>query len=116
MEKKKILILHTKYRTTGGEDIAVDNEAKSLEKVFDIETLYLSNQEIDSYIKQIKYFLFNNNPEINEKLINKIIPIENEHPYPLDPKAKPQVHKKAGSKHKKNRKSEGSKKKKKRWY
>ena len=51
-----------------------------------------------------------------QKLINKIIPIENEHPYPLDPKAKPQVHKKAGSKHKKNRKSEGSKKKKKRWY
>ena len=53
MEKKKILILHTKYRTTGGEDIAVDNEAKSLEKVFDVETLYFSNQEIDSYIKQI---------------------------------------------------------------
>tara|TARA_X000000368_G_scaffold108809_1_gene84661 strand:- start:22618 stop:23787 length:1170 start_codon:yes stop_codon:yes gene_type:complete len=72
MEKKKILILHTKYRTTGGEDIAVDNEAKSLEKVFDVETLYFSNQEIDSYIKQIKYFLFNNNPEINEKLISKI--------------------------------------------
>ena len=72
MEKKKILILHTKYRTTGGEDIAVDNEAKSLEKVFDVETMYFSNQEIDSYIKQIKYFLFNNNPEINEKLINKI--------------------------------------------
>ena len=64
--------MHTKYRITGGEDIAVDNEVKSLEKVFDIETLYLSNQDIDSYIKQIKYFLFNNNPEINEKLINKI--------------------------------------------
>jgi len=51
-----------------------------------------------------------------QKLINKIIPIEAEHPYPLDPKATPQVHKKAGSKHKKGRKSEGSKKKKKRWY
>jgi ATP-dependent RNA helicase RhlE len=41
-----------------------------------------------------------------------------EHPYPLDPKAKPIVHKsqKTGSKHKKGRKSEASKKKKKRWY
>ncbi|MGB1269128.1 MAG: DEAD/DEAH box helicase [Flavobacteriaceae bacterium] len=51
-----------------------------------------------------------------QKTINKIIPIEEEHPFPLDPKAKPQVHKKQGSKHKKSRKSEGSKKKKKRWY
>jgi glycosyltransferase involved in cell wall biosynthesis len=72
MEKKKILILHTKYRITGGEDVAVYNEVKSLKKVFDVETLYFSNQDINSYIKQIKYFLFNNNPEINEKLINKI--------------------------------------------
>jgi ATP-dependent RNA helicase RhlE len=51
-----------------------------------------------------------------QKTINKIIPIEEEHPYPLDPKAKPQVHKKKGSKYKKSRKSESSKKKKKRWY
>ena len=51
-----------------------------------------------------------------QKLINKFIPVEEEHPYPLDPKAKPQIHKKTGSKHKKGRKSEGSKKKKKRWY
>ncbi len=51
-----------------------------------------------------------------QKLISQFIPVEEEHPYPLDPKATPQVHKKAGSKHKKGRKSEGSKKKKKRWY
>jgi len=51
-----------------------------------------------------------------QKLINKFIPVEEEHPYLLDPKAMPEVHKKAGSKHKKGRKSEGSKKKKKRWY
>ena len=44
------------------------------------------------------------------------IPIETEHPYPLDPKAKPTVHKKQGSKYKKGRKGKGSKKKKKRWY
>lgn len=53
-----------------------------------------------------------------QQLINVQIPIEENHPYPLDPKAKPIVHKskKTGSKHKKGRKSEASKKKKKRWY
>lgn len=51
-----------------------------------------------------------------QQLINTTIPVEEEHPYPLDPKSKPEVHKKPGSKHKKGRKSEGSKKKKKRWY
>ncbi len=51
-----------------------------------------------------------------QKLINTHITVEEEHPYPLDPKAKPEVHKKQGSKHKKGRKSVASKKKKKRWY
>jgi len=51
-----------------------------------------------------------------EKLINKHIDVEDEHPYPLDPKAKPEVHKSPGSKYKKGRKSIASKKKKKRWY
>jgi len=51
-----------------------------------------------------------------EKLIHKNIFVEEDHPYPLDPKAKPEVHKKKGSKYKKGRKSEASKKKKKRWY
>lgn len=57
-----------------------------------------------SYVKKI------------QELINIQIPIEQNHPYPLDPKAKPIVHKKKGSKHKKGRKSAASKKKKKRWY
>ena len=51
-----------------------------------------------------------------QNAINVQIPVETEHPYPLDPKAKPAVHKKQGSKYKKGRKSEASKKKKKRWY
>ncbi|WP_179018370.1 DEAD/DEAH box helicase [Winogradskyella forsetii] len=51
-----------------------------------------------------------------EQSINVQILVETEHPYPLDPKAKPIVHKKKGSKYKKGRKSEASKKKKKRWY
>ncbi|NNE30758.1 MAG: DEAD/DEAH box helicase [Winogradskyella sp.] len=51
-----------------------------------------------------------------EQYINVQIPVESNHPYPLDPKAKPTVHKRKGSKYKKGRKSEASKKKKKRWY
>lgn len=53
-----------------------------------------------------------------QQLINVQIPIEDNHPYPLNPKAKPEVHKskQTGSKYKKGRKGEGSKKKKKRWY
>jgi ATP-dependent RNA helicase RhlE len=51
-----------------------------------------------------------------QKLIKKSIPVVEDHPYVLDPKAKPQVHKKKGSKHKSGRKSVASKKNKKRWY
>jgi len=51
-----------------------------------------------------------------QKLLHTTIPVDEDHPYPLDPKAKPEVHKKKGSKHRKGRKSEASKKKKKRWY
>lgn len=51
-----------------------------------------------------------------QNLMDKKITIEENHPYPLDPKAKPEVHKKQGSKHQKGRKSESSKKNKKRWY
>ncbi len=51
-----------------------------------------------------------------ENYVNVQIPVEKEHPYPLDPNAKPIVHKKKGSKYKKGRKSEASKKKKRRWY
>ncbi|MGJ8550844.1 DEAD/DEAH box helicase [Winogradskyella wichelsiae] len=51
-----------------------------------------------------------------EQAINVQIPVVSDHPYPLDPKAEPVVHKRQGSKYKKGRKSEASKKKKKRWY
>lgn len=56
--------------------------------------------------------------KIIQQLINYQIPVENEHPYPLDPAAKPIIHtsKKTGSKHKKGRKGQGSKTNKKRWY
>jgi ATP-dependent RNA helicase RhlE len=52
-----------------------------------------------------------------QKLINKHIDVVEEHPYLLDPKAQPEVHKSPNSsKYRKGRKSEASKKKKKRWY
>ncbi len=51
-----------------------------------------------------------------QKLMQKLLEVVEDHPYPLDPTAKPQVHKRKGSKYKKGRKSAASKKKKKRWY
>jgi len=51
-----------------------------------------------------------------EKLTGEAIPVEKEHPYPLDPNAKPEVYIKKGSNKKKGRKSAASKKNKKRWY
>jgi len=52
-----------------------------------------------------------------QNLTQASIEVVEGHPYPLDPNEKPQVHKKkSGSKHKKGRKSEASKKKKSRWY
>lgn len=53
-----------------------------------------------------------------QQLIQIQIDVIDEHPYPLDHKVKPIIHKskQTGSKHKKRRKSIASKKKKKRWY
>ncbi|GGK38779.1 MULTISPECIES: DEAD/DEAH box helicase [Flavobacteriaceae] len=52
-----------------------------------------------------------------QQLINTAIPVIDEHPYVLDPKAKREVHRTPGkSKHKSGRKSAASKKNKKRWY
>ncbi len=52
-----------------------------------------------------------------QTLIGKSIPVEKNHPYPLNPNTKAIVHKKAKSNNKKkSRKSKASKKNKKRWY
>lgn len=52
-----------------------------------------------------------------QQLIQIQLDVIDDHPYPLDPKAKKEVHKTPNkSKYKKGRKSEASKKKKKRWY
>ena len=64
----------------------------------------LCSRDEKSYVKSI------------QKLLNKAIPIETEHPYPLEPKPDDKPKKRSGSKYKKGRKSLASKKKKKRWY
>jgi len=51
-----------------------------------------------------------------QKLTDSTIQVIDDHPYPLDPNAKPEVYRKKGSKYKKGRKSAAAKKKKKRWY
>jgi len=51
-----------------------------------------------------------------QSLLSFPISVEENHPYPLDPNAKPEVYIKKESSHKKNRKSAASKKNKKRWY
>ena len=37
---KKILVLHTKYQSFGGEDQSVENEIALLEKFYDVKTQY----------------------------------------------------------------------------
>lgn len=66
----------------------------------------LCSEDEKSYIQNI------------QKLIQLQLDVIENHPFPLDPKAKPLVHKskKTGSKYKKGRKSTSSKKNKKRWY
>ena len=58
---KKILVIHTKYRITGGEDIAVDSEVATLKRYFNVETLYFSNNKTEKLFKQIISFFRNKN-------------------------------------------------------
>ena len=41
---KKILVIHTKYSTKGGEDISVLNEVKLLKEGYDIKEIYFENK------------------------------------------------------------------------
>jgi glycosyltransferase involved in cell wall biosynthesis len=68
---KKILVVHNKYRSTGGEDVAINNEINVLKKYFDVKVLYFENK-ISNYLYQCIYFLTNKNYE-SVKKINKEI-------------------------------------------
>lgn len=73
MPMTKILLIHTKYRITGGEDIAFDHEVRSLKDSFNVEVLSFSNKEIPNIFKQILYFITNDNKDSREKLKEKIM-------------------------------------------
>ena len=68
---KKILLVHNKYRETGGEDIAVENELNFLKKYHTVELLYFDNN-IESFLKQFFHFLVNSNLNSKQRLIQKI--------------------------------------------
>tara|TARA_A100001011_G_scaffold394798_1_gene488032 strand:- start:119 stop:1267 length:1149 start_codon:yes stop_codon:yes gene_type:complete len=73
---KKILVLHTKYRSFGGEDQSVENEIKLLEKYFDINKVFLSNK-LEKKFNDLITLLFNRNLNLEkkfQKLINEFSP------------------------------------------
>ena len=49
---KKILVIHNKYRETGGEDIAVSNEIKLLEQKFKVKVLYFDNNISNLFLQK----------------------------------------------------------------
>tara|TARA_X000000950_G_scaffold289530_1_gene414914 strand:- start:43619 stop:44764 length:1146 start_codon:yes stop_codon:yes gene_type:complete len=68
---KKILFIHTFYQNKGGEDIAVENELNLLDEIFEVETLFFSNN-IKNYFLEVFSFIFNRNIK-NERLLNQKI-------------------------------------------
>ena len=68
---QKLLIIHTKYRDRGGEDVAVENGVELLKKHFNVKTIYFSN-EIENYFIQVIAFILNRNIKSDRKIINEI--------------------------------------------
>lgn len=64
---KKILVIHTRYQNIGGEDIAVENEVRFLNKYYQVETLYFQN-EIQNFVKDIVPFFTNQNKQSQRQL------------------------------------------------
>ena len=63
---QKLLIIHTKYRDRGGEDVAVENEVELFKKHFNVKTIYFSN-EIENYFTQAIAFILNRNIKSDRK-------------------------------------------------
>jgi hypothetical protein len=64
---KKILIIHTKYKNRGGEDIAVENEINFLKRHYKVEVLYFTNKTTN-ILEQAVSLMFNKNKR-NQKLL-----------------------------------------------
>lgn len=67
----KLLVIHNKYQVLGGEDIAVENEIKFLEKHFEIRTILFSNRE-KNIVSLISSLIFNRNLKIMKKIKSEI--------------------------------------------
>ncbi len=70
IKKKKILIVHNKYRNIGGEDIAVENEIEFLKTFNDVKVIFFENK-INQIFKQVISFLKNSNNESTNYFINE---------------------------------------------
>ena len=70
MTKKKVLIVHNKYRNLGGEDLAVENEIEFLQEYFNVEVLYFTNKVL--IVKQILTFISNKNFFAERKILKKV--------------------------------------------
>lgn len=70
MAKKKVLIVHNKYRNLGGEDLAVENEILFLKEHFNVEVLYFTNNVL--ILKQILNFIMNKNFLAERKILKKV--------------------------------------------
>lgn len=60
IKNKKILVVHTRYQSTGGEDLVVDEEVKFLSKLFNVRTIFFSNN-LNNILTQIKNLVLNKN-------------------------------------------------------
>jgi len=72
---KKILIIHSKYRLLGGEDIVVENETIQLKKFFIVKNLNFSNLKFN--LLDLIYLLIRSNFSSNtylQKVINEFNP------------------------------------------
>lgn len=68
---KNILLIHTRYRNKGGEDIVVDQEVKILEKHFNVRTIFFSNKE--SKYLNILFLLFTGRSISIENKLREVI-------------------------------------------
>ena len=70
IKKKKILIVHNKYRNIGGEDIAVQKEIEFLKTFNDVKVIFFENK-INKLFKQTTSFLKNSNSESTNLFIDQ---------------------------------------------
>lgn len=77
---KKVLLIHTRYTETGGEDIAVNKEAEFLKKFYNLETVIFQNTLIPN-MQDIFAFVRNSNKESVTKVKELIRNFEPDYVY-----------------------------------